>query len=387
MAKKIVSILDFGSQKLSVVIGAKDVNNSINVCGFAQEFYEGFSDGEFLEPSAVENAVSKVIKSAEENAGIKIKELVIGVPTEFCYSLCKNVSQNYLKPKKISIADIEDLYNAVNDFDKIKTHQVINKDYVYFVLGENNKVNNPIGQVETKITACFSYILCEKKFINFVCKILKKCGIAKVSFVSSAYAQSLYLFDDEERDRYALLVDCGYITTSVSLARGRGILNLSSYSLGGGHISADLSKCLKIPFSSAEALNKKIVLCIEPKNDDMYDLYVDGEVIPISMKVANAIVESRIEVIAQGIQKCFSAWHYNFPDFIPIYLTGGGLSFMKGAKDVLSKILSKNVEIVQMPYSQYNKTNFSSCMAVLNFALNQKFKQGGINLLKFNNKW
>jgi len=383
MSNKFVSILDFGSQKLSVFVGAKDVNNSITVKGFAQEHYEGFCDGEFLDSKGVQPAIKKVIQSAEENCGIKIKELVVGVPTEFCYSLCKNITQNYLKPKKISSFDIDELYNAVNDFQNIKTHQVINKDHVYFVLGENNKVNNPIGQVETKITACFSYILCEKKFINFICSILKNIGINTVSFVSSAYAQSLYLFDEESRDRYALLVDCGYITTSVSLARGRGILNLSSFSLGGGHISADLSKCLRIPFSSAEALNKKIVLCIEPKNDDMYDLLVDGEVIPISMKVANAIAESRIEVIAQGIQKCFNAWHYNFPDFIPVYLTGGGLSFMKGAKDVLSKIINKNVQIVQMPYSQYNKTNYSSCMAVLSYALNQKQKIDFINLSKF----
>ena len=364
------------------MVGVKDVNNSISVKGFAQEYYEGFCDGEFLDAKGVEKAIKKVVNNVEENLSIKIKELIVGVPTEFCYSLCKNITQNYLKPKKISADDIDDLYNAVNDFQNIKTHQVINKDHVYFVLGENNKVNNPIGQVETKITACFSYILCEKKFINFVSSILKNLNITGVGFVSSAYAQSLYLFDEEMRDRYALLVDCGYITTSVSLARGRGILNLSSFSLGGGHISADLSKCLKIPFSSAEALNKKIVLCIEPKNDDMYDLMVEGEIIPISMKVANAIAESRIEVIAQGIQKCFNAWHYNFPDFIPVYLTGGGLSFMKGAKDVLAKIINKNVEIVQMPYSQYNKTNYSSCMSILHYALN--YQKPGSNFVSLN---
>ena len=227
-----------------------------------------------------------------------------------------------------------------------------------------------------------SFLFAEKSFLDIVNKALQKCGITNVSYVCSAYAQSLYLFDDEQRDRYALLVDCGYITTSVSLARGRGVLNLSSFSLGGGHISADLSNCLKIPFSSAEALNKKIVLCIEPTNNDMYDLFVEGEVIPISMKVANAIVESRIEVIAKGIQKCFNAWQYNFPDFIPVYLTGGGLSFMKGAKDLLAKILGKNVEVVSLPYSQLNKTNYSSSMAVLNYALEQKdiYK---INLAKY----
>ena len=86
--------------------------------------------------------------------------------------------------------------------------------------------------------------------------------------------------------------------------------------------------------------------------------------------------------IAKGIQKCFNAWQYNFPDFIPVYLTGGGLSFMKGAKDLLAKILGKNVEVVSLPYSQLNKTNYSSSMAVLNYALEQKdiYK---INLAKY----
>ena len=382
MANKIKAVLDFGSEKLTILIGSRDVNNSINLVGVAEEFYEGFADGEFLNPDLLTDSIKSVIKKAEKNCNVKIKELMVGVPTEFCYSLCKSFNQNFPKPKKISSRDIENLTKDVCEFENLKTHQLINKDYVYFVLGENNKVNNPIGQIETKLTACVSFIFAEKTFLNTVNKALQKCLIGNVSYVCSAYAQSLYLFDDEQRDKYALLIDCGYITTSVSLARGRGILNLSSFSLGGGHISADLSNCLKIPYSSAETLNKKIVLCIEPTNNDMYDLFVEGEVIPISMKVANAIVESRIEVIAKGIQKCFSAWQYNFPDFIPIYLTGGGLSFMKGARDLLSKILGKNVEIVSLPYSQLNKTNYSSSMAVLNFALenNNVYK---INLAKY----
>lgn len=371
MANKIKAVLDFGSEKLTVLLGSRDVNNAINVVSSNQEYYEGFAEGEFLQPDLLANSIENVLKKTERNCNIKIKELVVGVPTEFCYSLCKNFNQNFPKPKKITTKDIERLTKDVADFENLKTHQVINKDYVYFVLGENNKVNNPVGQIETKLTACVSFLFAEKKFLDTVNKALQKCGITSVSYVCSAYAQSLYLFDDEQRDRYALLVDCGYITTSVSLARGRGILNLSSFSLGGGHISADLSNCLKIPYSSAETLNKKIVLCIEPTNNDMYDLFVEGEVIPISMKVANAIVESRIEVIAKGIQKCFNAWQYNFPDFIPIYLTGGGLSFMKGAKDLLAKILGKNVEVVSLPYSQLNKTNYSSSMAVLNYALEQ----------------
>ena len=368
MASKDVAILDFGSQKLSVVVGMKDVNNTINVKGFYEETYEGFMDGEFIVPDNLENAVSRAIAGAERVCGCKLKNLTIGVPTEFCFATCKNVSQSYLKPKKITKKDVLSLYDRVSvSFD---THTLINRDFVYFVLGENNKVVNPVGIVDSKITACLSFIFADNKFIDLVCKALIKAGVEKFDFVSSTYAQGLYLFDDEQRDRYVVMVDCGYITTSVALFRGRGILNLSSFSLGGGHICADLSSCLKIPFSSAESLYKKVVLCIDPAENDTYEIMIDKNVVPVSMRVANAIVESRIEVIAKGVRKSFSSWQYSFPDFIPIMLTGGGISLVKGGKDVLSKIIGKNVEIAKMPYSSHNRANNSSSMAVLNYAIN-----------------
>ena len=368
MARKEVSILDFGSQKITVLQGSRDVNNSINIRGKYSENYEGFIDGEFIEPKKLETVVFSCLTHLTEFSMGKPKILTIGVPTEFCYCMCKTVKKTFQNTKKITRKDIDFLYKSA--FTAIKDHTLINQDSVYYVLGENNKVKNPIGCLDSKITACLSFILADNTFIAQVSRILLKFGIEKFNFVSSTYAQSLYLFDEEERNKYVLMVDCGYITTSVSLLRGNGILNLSSFSLGGGHIIADLSRCLKIPFESAQTLLKKIVLSIEPDDNDTYDIMVDKKVIPISMKVANAIVESRIEVIAQGIQKSFNLWQYNFPDFIPIHLTGGGISFIKGGKDVLSRVLGKNVEIISMPYSQFNKTNYSSCVAVLNYALN-----------------
>ena len=373
MFGKNVTILDVGSEKLTILEGFRDVNNSICITNNCEEYYEGFADGQFLEQENFEKAIINIVKKAELSRGAKIKKIAVSVPTEFCYSFCKNVSRSFIKPKKINENDVKELFKMANDFEKLKTHEVINQDYVYYILGDNNKVSDPCGQIETKITACLSFVLAEKSFTNFFRKILKKLEIYQCKFVCGDYAQMLYLFDDEDRDKYVLLVDCGYITTSVCLCRGRGILNLSSFSLGGGHISADLSKCLKIPFSSAEILNKKIVLCIEPSASDMYDLLVENEVLPISMKVANAIVESRIEVIAQGIKKCFNAWNYNFPDFIPIHLTGGGLSYIKGAKDALGKAIGKNVISVKMPYSQLSKPNYSSGVACLNYVLDNNF--------------
>jgi len=370
MAKSDVAILDFGSQKLTILIGQKDVNNTINVKAKYCENYEGFMDGEFIEPKNLEKAIFHCIQGAQRVCDVKISSLTIGVPTEFCFCKCFTNTQTFLKPKRITKRDVDEFFTEAKA--EYPNFSVINQDSIYYVLGDNIKVKNPLFQVESKISGCLSFIYAKNSFLVKVSNILNKLGIFKLNFVSSIYAQSLYLFDEEERDRYVLLVDCGYITTSVALIRGRGMLNLSSFSLGGGYISADLSKCLKISFQSAEELQRKIVLCIEPDENDVYDIMVDGQVIPISMKVANAIVESRIEMIAQGIKKCFNLWQYNFPDFISINLTGGGLTFIKGGKNILSKLLGKNVLITSVPHSQHNKPNFSSAMSILNYAIKNK---------------
>ncbi len=368
MAKKEVAILDIGSQKLTILVGSRDVNNSINVRCTYQENYEGFMDGEFIEPKNLEKAISSCILGASKILGKEITSLVVGVPTEFTFCACKNVTKTYEKQRRFTESDIESLY-ALAEM-KVKTHTVISQDSIYFVLGENNKVSNPLGQVDSKISAFLSFVLAENGFLSTISKILLRSGVENFDFVSSVYAQSQYLFDDDERERYALLVDCGYITTTVALIRGNGLLNLTSFSMGGGHIAGDLCTCLKIPFNSAENLLKKVVLTIEPDENDTYDILINHNLVPISMRVANAIVESRIEVIGKAIKQCFSSWAYNFPDFIPIHLTGGGISFIKGGKDVLANCLNRNVEIVSLPSSLTSKTNFSSSMAVLNYALN-----------------
>ncbi len=370
MAKSDVAILDFGSQKLTILIGQRDVNNTLNVRAKFCSNYEGFMDGEFIEPKNLERAISACVQGVQRVCDVKITSLTVGVPTEFCFSKCFTNTQTFLKPKRITKRDIDDLYlEAKVDYPNFS---VLNQDSVYFVLGDNVKVANPLNKVDSKISACLSFVYVKTNFVVKISNILNKLGINKVAFVSSIYAQSLYMFEADQRDHYVLLVDCGYITTSVALIRGRGILNLSSFSLGGGFISADLSKCLKISFQSAEELLRKIVLSIEPGEQDAYDIMVDGRVVPISMKVANAIVESRIEMIAQGITRCFNLWQYNFPDFIPLNLTGGGLSLIKGAKNILSKFVNKNIEITNINNMQYNTPNFSSAISVLNYAVNNK---------------
>lgn len=372
MAKKDVAILDFGSEKISVIIGASDVNNTFAIKGVGYSEYAGFMDGEFLEPENLKLAMGLAINNAELNSKTEIKELYIGVPTEFSFCICKTASQTYPKVKTVSQKDINELFAMANDFDGYKSHTVINQSAIYYVLDDNGKVTNPLGLVTNSMTACMSFILAENNFIRLIDSFLVDLEISRATYVSSALAEAKYLFDEDTRDRYAILVDCGYITTTVALIRGDGILSLNSFSMGGGHITADLQECLKITFPQAESLKRKVVLSVDPDASDVYELATDEGIVPISAKLTSEIVECRVEEIAKNILRCLNACKYDYPHYIPISLTGGGLCYLKGAKDLLAKYLGMNVEIVVPPIPQLNKPHNSSSIGLLDMALKQE---------------
>ncbi len=150
---------------------------------------------------------------------------------------------------------------------------------------------------------------------------------------------------------------------------------LNSFSLGGGHICGDLAQCLQIPFASAEQLKSKIVLSVSPNQNDVYEVMVQNKVTPISMNFTNSVVCDRIDMIASAINKCLLLCKQEYPEYIDVYLTGGGISYIKGAKDKLSKRIRKNVKLIATNDAQLNKPHLSSSVGLLDMALKKEENQ------------
>jgi cell division protein FtsA len=369
--KNKAAVLDFGSSKLTAIIGERGVNNTFVIRGSGEAEYAGFSNGEFFESDKLFDAVKLAIENAEINSDSKITEIYVGVPSDFSLSICKNATQTYMKRIKITKQDVNRLFDIADEFGKVPTHKVISRSPIYFVLDDNRKVLEPENEYTSKLSASLCFILAERKFTDLVDNIFDRLNIKIKEYLSEPLSEALYLLDEDVRNKYAVLIDCGHITTSVSIVKGDGLLLLNEFSVGGGHITGDLMKCLKISYTAADSLKRKIVLSIEPKQDDYYEIKDKNGVVPIEAKTSNEIVSARIESIGQTILKCLKNSGYEIPDSTPYFLTGGGLSYIKGAKDLLGKILGKNIELVMPSMPQLEKPHYSSVLGLLNLALKE----------------
>lgn len=368
MAKTEAAVIDFGSGKITALIGTRGVNNTFNVRGIGECEYEGFADGEWLVKEEVRAAMVKAISQAETMARTKIRHIFVGVPGAFTSVVTREGTVNFKQRKKISDEDIEALFDAADNFSGNSRYTVINRAPIYFTLDDNRRRIDPTGLATTKLSGQLSYVLVENSFQKFIGDILSDMSISK-DFISASLAEALYLLEPEVRDRYAVLVDCGFITTNVMLLRGDGLLFLKSFSLGGGNITADLSEVLEISYKDAEQLKLKIKLSQEVGAEDNYFTGAKGEEKSLAAMLVHDVVTARIEEFGELIAKCLEDCEYEYPEYIPVYLTGGGLSYIRGAKEILSGKLNRQIEIVSPPNVISAKPTQSTAFGVLEIAL------------------
>ena len=337
------ALIDFGSSKVVTLVGGAGVNDTLITMGKGEVYYAGFQNSEFLEPESLKAVVSNAIANAEDNSQERITELYIGVPSEFSAVVSKSVTLKFPKVKKIMPYDIQSIFRTGNTFEKEPNYCLINQSVIYYELDGSKKVIDPLNIKVKQITGCVSYVLAKRNFIDMMKGIFDDLNIKIKGYISDTLAECMYLFDPTLRDKYAILVDVGYITTTVALTRGNGLLYQNSFSMGGGHISSDLSQCLRIPFNEAERLKNKIALAWVPSTKDTYVVDFMGKSYTYAAKATNEIALDRVELICDYIQRSLDLCNYDLPNFLPIYLAGGGFYTLKGVSNIMSQKLGRQV--------------------------------------------
>lgn len=257
MSKKEVAVLDIGSSKLRLIIAQKTSGKNFNILGMSEVEYAGFYNGEFIEDEDFYAALNKAILNAEQSAQTHISKLYIGLPAEFLYCKIMEGNLSFQSRTKITKLDIDELKDKNNEYKYVPNLTLISVDPVYFTV-DGKKVSNPIGIKGEKLFAQISYQYAPSEQILKINSCLSKLGLSSVEYLSSPLAQ-FNILPVHARNDMAIMIDCGYITSSVAIIRGNALLYLGSFSLGGAHIMTDLAECLNINYTVAETLKRKLV--------------------------------------------------------------------------------------------------------------------------------
>lgn len=372
MAKSpIAAVLDIGSSTISVMIAERGSNNTYKILGQSEVEYSGFIDEEFLREGELVDAIGHALNQAQSRAGIKVSSIFVGVPGAFVSLYSREVEIDFGSPRIIVAEDVEDIYQKGAANINSSEHVMIHRAPIHYALKDGRLVYNPIGKKTDGFVGKVSFCFAKKSFVNKVFDILKHFKINKIEFIAQSYAQGLYLTTQEERDSSIVLVDVGYITTNVMLISGAGLIFLKSFALGGGHITADISEFFNVPFDVAEKFKRKVVLSFCFNEDEEYTVEDKGQIYKIRANDLHETVKYRVAEIANLIQMCLDSCKEEFLRKSKMYVTGGGILYLRGAKEHLAKELDLMVMQASGANAEYSEPAKTSTFAVLEMALRE----------------
>ncbi len=370
MKNNFVLVVDVGSSKLRAIYAGRGINNTFNIKGYKEYEYDGFYQGEFIRPEKISPVLQQITSELDVSRAKELDKIYIGVPAEFSSVKCTEVSINFGMRRKVKQSDIDSLFYMASEKAKDSSVEVVSVNPISYTIDDGRVTLEPVGENALSITANLSIVYADKKFIEMFNTMVASLNYSSVEYLSEPLAQSLFIIPKDKREDLALLIDVGDLTASISFVKGNGLYALTSFSRGGGFITNDLSDAFDISINEADKLKRQIVLSLKGKQSDFYELTADvGKVIKIPLNSANEVVGYRIDEIAEVISKCVQLNTKEFLTYLPVYLTGAGISKIKGGRDYLGKCLGRNVSYGLPPLPGKDKPELASILSLTNSAL------------------
>lgn len=359
---KDIAVLDVTSRLVSAIVGSKKAQSVFGIKAVSELACQGYENGEWFDAVDTIQVAKDVLVDAMKKAGSRTKRLYVSVPAEFVTVVCKEVSVTLDKKRRVLDEDIDYLLEKGNDFEG-SGYETINTSAIYFAIDDNEKLFSDVrGMDAERIEACVSYVLCEKSYLEMFDEVGDALGFKDIRYIATPWAECMGLLEKEQRDKVYMLIDVGYMSTSVALAKGDGILDLKSFSMGGAHIAGDIYEALEVPFELAEEAKRLVDLNLNYTRDAV--LVSSGEDL---VRAADAleVAKSRLDVFADIFGDILKEIETDVPGYMEVYLTGEGIASIRGAKKYLSEQLGKNIEIITPKLPGFIKPEDSSKASVL----------------------
>ena len=320
----ICTALDIGTEfaKALVFEIGEDGRGTVRGVGRKRQGLSHMQSGTVADIPAVVDNCAVALQEAEEMAGFRPTQVVVGIAGELVKGFTTTHSQERKKPDQpISESELQKLIDlvqreALREAERSITWETglpnVDVRLVHAaVVGaaiDGYALTNPVGfqgrHVKIGIFNAFAPLV----HLGALQSVTSQLDLELLEVVAEPYAVARVLGSETIRQSGALFVDVGGGTTDVALVRSGGIEGTRMFALGGRAFTKSLADRLDLPFPRAESL----------KVD-----YARGLSVERRDEIAG-IVADDVEVWAAGVELVME--ELGGGDLLPsrIYLCGGG---------------------------------------------------------------
>lgn len=365
--KSTIAAIDFGTSKIVTLLAEISGGQRCDIIGAFSQAYDGFMDGEWNNPAALNDAIKTAVMSAEQQAKRKIREINVGVPGEFTrvYAVETSVDVQGADPV-VTARHVERIFQQADKQLSPVRGIVIHRSPAWFMVDGGKKVLEPVGLKGHELKALVSFVVADNFFLDDVLARMRDLNLTVSGFFSSSTGEAMLYLPQEERDRTAILIDVGYLCTDVMAVEGDAVIFQKTLPVGGGHITVDVASGLQINMEQAEQIKREYVYGISTITQSYTATAVENtKSQTFTQDQVAEVLEPRVDEIADMIKECIDESGIKLGNWSNVYLTGGGLCLNRGGKDYLSARLSRPVRDTAKRTVKLASPVYASAMGLL----------------------
>jgi cell division protein FtsA len=278
--------------------------------------------GTVADISAVVDNCQVALQEAEEMAGFRSSQVVIGIAGELVKGFTTSVSQERKKPDQpISARELQSLiesveHDALREAERTITWETglpnVDIRLVHAAVTgstiDGYAVTNPVGfqgrHVRISIFNAFAPLI----HLGALQTVASMLDLDLVAIVAEPYAVARCMNDEQVQQSGGLFIDVGGGTTDVALVRAGGIEGTRMFALGGRAFSKSLADRLEVPFARAEDIKVDFAKGVAVEQREAVEQIIGEDV---------AVWAAGVELVLEEFSKS---------GMLPgrIYLCGGG---------------------------------------------------------------
>ncbi|WP_026463788.1 cell division protein FtsA [Adhaeribacter aquaticus] len=326
---KIVVGLDIGTTKICALVGRKNEFGKLEILGMGKAISEGVVRGIVSNIDKTVDAIKKAIKMAEEQSGINIGVVNVGIAGQHIKSLQHNGSiTRATTDNEITIDDVNRLTNDMYRLVTPPGSEIIHVMPQDYKVDYEEGIIDPVGMSGVRLEGNFHIITAQSNAINNINKCVTRAGLEIETLILEPLASSMSVLSDEEKEAGVALIDIGGGTTDLAIFKDNIIRHAAVLPFGGNIVTSDIKQGCMVMQNQAEQLKVKFGKAIADEASENEIVSIPGlrDRTPkeISLKNLAYIIEARMEEIVELVYSEIVRSGYANSLAAGIVITGGG---------------------------------------------------------------
>ncbi len=306
--REIIAGLDVGTTKVCVLVAERDESGDIRVLGVGTHPSRGLRKGEVVNiPDTVES-IEKAIAQAENICEFEIKSVYAGITGGHIESFNSRAVLPITNPANgVTEKDMNNAVDAARAIPLPGDREILHIIPQEFAVDDRKGIANPIGMLGTRLEAQVHLITGKVATIRDVINCINQAGLDVDDVVLQQLASSLAVIRKEEQQSGVVLIDIGGGTTDYVFFHDEVIRHTKVLSVGGDHVTNDISLGMKLLRRQAEDLKKRYGSALSDRVTDNIQLSLPDALSRsaggLSRKKLCRIIELRVMELFQLLRR------------------------------------------------------------------------------------